>query len=122
MQARVIRIPLIDAWVPPSVRVGSWRARRTIRACVRRGRATSTLVRQLLGAAQIIMEDHLQPAGDAGVEDSEVDLLVQLEGAPVEVRATDDRPRVIDDHRLRVQQRRPVLEDAYAGLQQRPDL
>ena len=68
---------------------------------------------------QVVFELLAHQPGERGVVDEEVDLLVQVEGAVVEVRrSTVEDP--VDDHRLHVEHRGLVLEDLHAAREQRP--
>src|SRR5262249_58712675 len=73
------------------------------------------LVRHLLGAGQVVGEHALQAPGDALVVDDQVDLIVQPEGAIVEVGASHRRPLAVDHHGLGVEERRAVLVDSDTG-------
>src|SRR5262245_48674905 len=73
------------------------------------------LVRHLLGAGQVVDEHALQALGDALVVDDQVDLVVEPEGALVEVGASHRCPLAVDHHGLGVEERRAVLVDLDSG-------
>src|SRR5262245_16234421 len=80
------------------------------------------LVRHLLGAGQVVGEHALQAPGDTLVVDDQVDLVVQPEGAIVEVGASHRRPLAVDHHGLGVEERRAVLVDSDAGEEETAQL
>src|SRR5215510_2592194 len=80
------------------------------------------LVRHLLGAGQVVGEHALQAPGDALVVDDQVDLIVQPEGAIVEVGASHRRPLAVDHHGLGVEERRAVLVDSDTGEEETTQL
>src|SRR5919201_4259291 len=79
--------------------------------------ALPVLVAYGLRVLQILAEHLGHPGGEAAVEEREIQLVVEGERAVVEVGAADAHPLTVHDHRLRVEQRRPVLVDLRAGLE-----
>src|SRR5438552_2235920 len=66
---------------------------------------------------EIVPEDLGHPRGHSLVEEGDVQLVVELERAVVEVGAADGDPLAAHDHRLGVQERGTVLVDLCAGLE-----
>ncbi|HWC32782.1 MAG TPA: hypothetical protein VG709_06610, partial [Actinomycetota bacterium] len=72
----------------------------------------------LVRPPEVVLERLAEPAREALVPDAECHLVVQLEGAVVEVDRPHGRPGVVDHERLCVQHRRLVLEDPNPRLEQ----
>lgn len=73
----------------------------------------------LAGRLEVPLESARHRAAHVRVEHEEVALGVQVERPEVEVRRTDDGDVVVGDGRLRVKDRRLVLEDPHAGFPER---
>src|SRR5919204_3656784 len=84
--------------------------------CVAHRVANPCLVRHRLGELEIVFEDRRHARGEPAIEKRDVQLVVQRERAVVEVGAADADPLAVDNHRLRVQERRAVLVDLGARL------
>src|SRR5215471_5321436 len=80
------------------------------------------LVRHLLGARQVVGEHALQALGDAPVVGDHVDLVVEPEGAIVEIGAPHRRPLAVDHHGLGMEERRPILVDLDTGEEETAQL
>src|SRR5215207_152462 len=75
---------------------------------------------ELAGVVQVGQEVLLQPGGDGPVAQRQVELVVEGEGAVVEVDRPDGRPVGVHDHHLGVEHGPLVLEDAHPALQHPP--
>src|SRR5262249_36060193 len=69
-------------------------------------------------ARQVLLEDLLQPAPDVPVVHGQVDLVVQPEGAVVEVRRADRGEKAVPYHLLGWEHRRLIFGDLHAAREQ----
>src|SRR5919204_3283696 len=79
--------------------------------------APPLLERHLVGVVQVVGEDALELARDLRIVEGEVELVVQREGAAIEVRASHARPLGVDGDGLGVEKRAAVLVDPDPGPQ-----
>ena len=82
---------------------------RTSRGLSRRGRRRHSSSSSRVDRRRSRSKSAVSRAARPASEDCDVQLVVELERSIVEVGGPDDAPDAVDDHRLRVHHRRPVL-------------
>ena len=70
---------------------------------------------ELDAVLEVALENQLELARERSIEEADRDLVVDLEGAVVEVGGADRAPHAVDGHDLLMQQGLGVFEDAHAA-------
>src|SRR6185437_14257797 len=73
------------------------------------------VLRKAAAALEIVGEIGIDDGGDIAVENGEIDLVVQGEGAVIEIGGADDAPLAVDGHELGVNHGRQVVVDLGSG-------
>lgn len=103
----------------PASELGLEQQRQPLHGLFLQGAVGPFLIGDLPGALEVVLEHPGLPRGEDLVVDVEVGLVVEAEGAVVEVGRADRDQQLVHDHDLAVVHGGLVLMDLRAGLQQR---